>query len=204
MKKSKFPKLCLSSFDLTFSKTINFFLIFTFQRPSNHRKMCVISSLRDFSYIKQFHDPSFVSKRYYNSKRFQSDFLIFFQNYRLNQYYCDHQFCHFSTAKIPSWYMAFRERAMLPLTICEIKSWGNSNCEFLQLKTFTVLTWFTTFELAVVAELWRAKRPSGAPWVSKSTHPRKFGNHVTVHRPPARPLPVRLHHRHTNVYSHTF
>ena len=29
---------------------------------------------------------------------------------------------------------------------------------------------------------------SGAPWVSKSTHPRKFGNHVTVHRPlPARP-----------------
>ena len=24
---------------------------------------------------------------------------------------------------------------------------------------------------------------SGAPWVSKSTHPRKFGNHVTVHRP---------------------
>ena len=22
---------------------------------------------------------------------------------------------------------------------------------------------------------------SGAPWVSKSTHPRKFGNHVTVH-----------------------
>ena len=25
---------------------------------------------------------------------------------------------------------------------------------------------------------------SGAPWGSKSTHPRKFGNHVTVHRPP--------------------
>ena len=23
---------------------------------------------------------------------------------------------------------------------------------------------------------------SGAPWVSKSTHPRKFGNHMTVHR----------------------
>ena len=29
----------------------------------------------------------------------------------------------------------------------------------------------------------RAKRASGAPWVSKSTHPRKFGNHVIVHRP---------------------
>ena len=25
----------------------------------------------------------------------------------------------------------------------------------------------------------RAKRASGAPWVNKSTHPRKFGNHVT-------------------------
>ena len=37
------------------------------------------------------------------------------------------------------------------------------------------------------AELSRAKRASGAPWVSKSTHPRKFGNQVTVHRPPARP-----------------
>ena len=32
-----------------------------------------------------------------------------------------------------------------------------------------------------VAEL-RAKRASAAPWVSKSTHPTKFGNHVTVHR----------------------
>ena len=53
-------------------------------------------------------------------------------------------------------------------------------------------------------ELWRAKRVCGAPWVSKSTHPRKFGNHVTVHRPPARPLPVRPHHRATNVQSHTF
>ena len=31
----------------------------------------------------------------------------FFQNYPLNQHYHNHQFCHFSTAKIPSWYMAF-------------------------------------------------------------------------------------------------
>ena len=44
----------------------------------------------------------------------------------------------------------------------------------------------------------RARRASGAPWVNKSTHPRKFGNHVTD-RPTVRP-----HHRHTNVYSHTF
>ena len=56
----------------------------------------------------------------------------------------------------------------------------------------------------LIAELRRAKRACGAPWVSKSTHPRKFGNHVTVHRPPALPLPVRPHHRHTNIYSHTF
>ena len=33
----------------------------------------------------------------------------------------------------------------------------------------------------------RAKRSSGAPWVSKSTHPRKFGNQVTVHRTNDRP-----------------
>ena len=51
----------------------------------------------------------------------------------------------------------------------------------------------------IIAELWRAKRACGAPWVSKSTHPRKFGNHVTVHRPPVRP-----HHRVPNVQSHTF
>ena len=32
----------------------------------------------------------------------------------------------------------------------------------------------------------RAKRASGAPWVNKSTHPRKFGNYVTE-RPSDRP-----------------
>ena len=46
----------------------------------------------------------------------------------------------------------------------------------------------------------RAKLVSGAPRVSKSTHSRKFWNHVTVHRPAA----VRPHHRYTNVYSHAF
>ena len=39
----------------------------------------------------------------------------------------------------------------------------------------------------MIAELWRAKSACGAPWVSKSTHPRKFGNHVTVHRTNDRP-----------------
>ena len=43
-------------------------------------------------------------------------------------------------------------------------------------------------KINIVAELWRAKRACGAPWGSKSTHRRKCGNHVTVHRPqPARP-----------------
>ena len=37
-------------------------------------------------------------------------------------------------------------------------------------------------------------RVSGAPWVSKSTHPRKFSNYVIAHRTTVRP-----HHRHTNV-----
>ena len=40
----------------------------------------------------------------------------------------------------------------------------------------------------ILAELWLATRACKAPWVSKSIHSRKFGNHVTVHRPqPARP-----------------
>ena len=38
-----------------------------------------------------------------------------------------------------------------------------------------------------IAKLWCARRACRAPWVSKSTHPRKFVNHVTVHRPSARP-----------------
>ena len=37
-----------------------------------------------------------------------------------------------------------------------------------------------------IGKLWRAKRACGAPWLGKSTHPRKFGNHVTVHRPSVR------------------
>ena len=58
------------------------------------------------------------------------------------------------------------------------------------------VSWFHRFHgvkgfIGFIAELWRAKRPCGAPWVSKSTHPRKFGNHVIVHRPPARPPTAR-------------
>ena len=47
---------------------------------------------------------------------------------------------------------------------------------------------FVVFSLSeFIAELSREARASGAPWVSKSTHPRKFGNHVTVHRTNDRP-----------------
>ena len=46
----------------------------------------------------------------------------------------------------------------------------------------------------------RKARASGAPWVSKSTHPKKFGNHVTVHRTNERLSTPK----HTNVESHTF
>ena len=37
----------------------------------------------------------------------------------------------------------------------------------------------------MLSSLSREASGSGAPCVSESTHPIKFGNHVTVHRPPA-------------------
>ena len=46
---------------------------------------------------------------------------------------------------------------MLPLSICEIKFWGNSNYEVLQLKTLAVLSSFLIFELAVVLKLIQAR-----------------------------------------------
>ena len=50
------------------------------------------------------------------------------------------------------------------------------------------MLWHILLILTLVRQ-WDLKEPkmnSGAPWVSKSTHPRKFGNHVTVHRPSVR------------------
>ena len=38
--------------------------------------------------------------------------------------------------------------------------------------------------LSNIGKLQRSSLAREAPWVSQSTHPRKFGNHVTVHRPP--------------------
>ena len=48
--------------------------------------------------------------------------------------------------------------------------------------------------LSNIGKLQRSSLSREAPWVSQSTHPRKFGNHVTVHRPPTadrRPLTDR-------------
>ena len=41
---------------------------------------------------------------------------------------------------------------------------------------------------------------SGAPWVSKSTHHRKFGNHVTVHRPSVRTTSISMENNSINRY----
>ena len=111
MEKSKSPQTLSQQSPLETALDSFFFSIFTFERRSNHRKMCLLTSLRD---IKQFHDPSFVSKGCYNFKSFQSDCLILFQNYPLNQHNREHQFWHFSTAKIPSWYMAFTRKNGIP------------------------------------------------------------------------------------------
>ena len=126
----------------------NHFFLFSPSRglQTTRRKMGFISSLREWKLkwipwlflYKQFHDPSFVSKRCYNFKRFQSDFLIFFQNYPLNQHYRDHQFCHFSTAKIPSWYMAFIRKMVFQRksNVSPINLW-NKILGQLKLRVFT-------------------------------------------------------------------
>ena len=84
-------------------------------------------------------------------------FNILFQNYPLNQYYRDYQFCPFSTAEISCWYMAFIRKIVFqrnsnasPIDLWN-KFFGQFKLRvFIQLKTFTVLAWFTTFELAVI------------------------------------------------------
>ena len=154
----------LSSFDFIFSKIINFFFNFHFGEAFKPLK-----NLRDIltswmetetktmwtSCIKQFHDPSFVSKRCHNFKRFlrfQSDFLIFFQKYPLNQYYRDHQFCHFSTAKIPSWYMAFIRKMVFQRksNVSPINLW-NKILGQLKLRVFTTENIYGT---RVIYDLW--------------------------------------------------
>ena len=96
----------------------------------------------DFYYIKQLHDPSFVSKRCHNFKI--SNPLI--------EYYRDHQFCHFSTRKslpgtwfsLEKWYS--RERAILHLSICEIIFWSK-----LKLRVFTAENIYCS---RVIYDLW--------------------------------------------------
>ena len=51
------------------------------------------------------------------------------------------------------------------------------NVPSVTLRYFVRLSW--PFTRTIFSEAPRAKHASGAPWVNKSTHPRKFGNHVT-------------------------
>ena len=71
---------------------------------------------------------------------------------------------------------------------------GKSNTFTTKLNAFAQINCICCRHVPVIAEL----RAREAPWINKSTHPRKFGNQVTE-RPSVRP-----HHRHTNVHSHTF
>ena len=105
-----------------------------------------------FLILNNFMILSFVSKRCHNFKRFQSDFLIFFQNYPLNQYCRDHQFCHFSTAKIPSWYMAFIRKMVFQRksNASPINLW-NKILGQLKLRVFTTENIYGT---RVIYDLW--------------------------------------------------
>ena len=67
-------------------------------------------------------------------------------------------------------------------SLCFEKIWTKARIIEREWRPLVCLQW-----RLVIAELWRAKRACGSPWVSKSTHPRKFGNQVTAHLPPARP-----------------
>ena len=57
--------------------------------------------------------------------------------------------------------------------------------EVLSIIEGTAIDYMHCVLILFLAELWRAKHAYGVPWVTKSTHPRKFDNHVTVHCPPA-------------------
>ena len=112
----------LSSFDYIFSKIINFF---NFQlreafKPSKNVRDILASWMETETNTMTFliSNNFMILPLYLNvltiSKDFNLIFNIFFQNYRLNQYYRNHQFRHFSTAKIPSWYMAYTKKNGIP------------------------------------------------------------------------------------------
>ena len=100
------------------------------------------------------------------------------------------------------WLSITRNLILRVLTICHVKlkqSTAQEQKRFDLRSLSPALRNLWLLLVVFIVELWRAKRACGAPWVSKFTLPRKFGIHVTVHRPPARPQ-----HRATNVQSHTF
>ena len=86
------------------------------------------------------------------SKDFNLIFQYFVQNYPLNQYYRDHQFCHFSTAKIPSWYMAFIRKMVFQRksNVSPINLW-NKILGQLKLRAFTTENIYGT---RLINDLW--------------------------------------------------
>ena len=130
---------------------LNFHLREAFKPPKNARDMLASWMETETNSMTFLILNNFVSDRY-NFKRFQSDFLIFFQNYPLNQHYRDHQFCHFSTAKIPSWYMAFIRKMVFQRksNVSPINLW-NKILGQLKLRVFTTENIYGT---RVIYDLW--------------------------------------------------
>ena len=150
----------LSSFDSMFSKIIiffNFHLREAFKPPKN-----VLDTLASWMETET-NTITFLTLNnvmilpfYLNvvtiSKDFNLIFLIFFQNYPLNQHFRDHQFCHFSTAKIPSWYMAFIRKMVFQRksNVSPINLW-NKILGQLKLRAFTTENIYGT---RVIYDLW--------------------------------------------------
>ena len=124
---------------------LNFHLQEALKTPKN--VLCILAWWieTETNAMTWFYDPSFVWKCSYNFKRFHSEFYIFFLNHPLKQFHCDYQFCHFSMAKDPSWYMAFVVQMLFQTkSNPSFNLWkfeGNSNGKFWELKTLKVLAW---------------------------------------------------------------
>ena len=154
----------LSSFDYIFSKIINFF---NFQlreafKPSKNVRDILASWMETETNTMTFliSNNFMILPLYLNvltiSKDFNLIFNIFFQNYRLNQYYRNHQFCHFSTAKIPSWYMAFIRKMVFQRksNASPINLWNKILGQF-KLRVFTTENIYGTL---VIYGLWTFSR----------------------------------------------
>ena len=138
----------------------HFFLIFTLDRafkpPKNVRDifaswMETETNTMTFPTLNNF----MILPLYLNVVTILKDFnltFLFFQNCPLSQYCRDHQFCHFSTAKIPSWYMAFIRKMVFQRksNASSINLWSNILGQF-KLQAFTTENIYGT---RVIYDLW--------------------------------------------------